>query len=1153
MSEAEYSILGPLAVRLAPDAAAIAIGEQGRLLLGRLLIEPGVVVSTDALADALWEDEPRANRRNGVQTAVKAVRKLLRDTASEREIIVHAADGYRIVVDDALRIDAERFKLLAACAGRVAAHLPRAARAMRAEALGCWHGRLLAEHADRPWAAGHARELDSLRDAVELDFNEVRLALGEHGELEGTLRRQIVEHPHDERLRSQLVRALSGAGRAAEAGLAYRDAYRELGALGPELRTIGDRIGRGLPAQPPVASAAGPAGAGRDGLLLCVVFAPGEAQLGDRGAGTLSLLVDRHRGAPDPIGAGRLIATFDEPQDALSAARAIAADGRLRAAVGIHAGGIVQLGNRLAGPGPARCLQLANAAHAGQILISADARARMQPGDELHDLGVQVFEDLAPGERLFELRAPGARAEPPQTLNRMAHNLPVQPTRFIGRDAELAALLRFVAGGEVLTLVGAGGSGKTRLALQLAARCITRFDDGAWFVGLAALDGSVSVEDVAATVATQLGVRAVPGEASPAALVRHLSGRAALLVLDNCEQIYEPCGALAALVRAGCPSVCIVATSRRRLRIDGERVSLVPPMRTDTDAEPGALPDAVELLLERAGPLPADVAASADALTDAARICVALSGLPLAIELAAGQVATRGLAGVAVEVEAMMSGARGLDAFVTKDPSRHPRQHTIEAAIDWSYKLLSPSEQRVLRQLGVFRGSFGLAEAQRLVATADLDAKAAADTLGTLVEHSTVATVAPLAGAMRLRLVEPIRAFALQQLESADELEAARDKHASVFEAVAADVAPRMFGRDEQASLERLEADHDNLRAALTWLVEGERGEQALALVGALWWLWFSHGHLAEGGTWVQRALAIDGAVSRRRVRALRAGSHLAWWRGEYVESDRYNDLLETCAREIDDAWGLAWAPMGHGAVQLFRDPRKSLPLFEESKRRFEALGRDWEAGYALQVIGGAWWFGGNEPAALQAFEEAVEIFERLEHRSVLASVQRSAGLMAARCGRPERGAALCRAALMTSTAFGDRAGSAQALNFLAAISRDEGDLDAAVARYADALKHAQAVGELWATCWALDGIAGIACAAREPDLAVRLLACSGKLAARAGYMQSPHERGLRERDLGALREQLGGGDFEGAAAEGELLAVGDAVASALAFASRAS
>jgi tetratricopeptide (TPR) repeat protein len=242
---------------------------------------------------------------------------------------------------------------------------------------------------------------------------------------------------------------------------------------------------------------------------------------------------------------------------------------------------------------------------------------------------------------------------------------------------------------------------------------------------------------------------------------------------------------------------------------------------------------------------------------------------------------------------------------------------------------------------------------------------------------------------------------------------------------------------------------------------------------------------------------------------------------------------------------------MACGAVEMFYHPREALLLFEESRRRFEALELPWEAGYALQNIGGALWFDGDYRAAAKAYDEAVEIFERLGHRSALASVQRGAGLMAAHCGDPARGASMCVQALRLSEEIGDRVGRAQALNFVAAISRDIGEEEIAVRRYADALLLARELGELWATCSALDGIAGVARAVNEPEIATRLLAHSGRLAACAGYRHSPHERALRDDDIEALRSMLGDEDFEQATAEGALMSVGDAVSCAAAFASR--
>jgi tetratricopeptide (TPR) repeat protein len=438
-----------------------------------------------------------------------------------------------------------------------------------------------------------------------------------------------------------------------------------------------------------------------------------------------------------------------------------------------------------------------------------------------------------------------------------------------------------------------------------------------------------------------------------------------------------------------------------------------------------------------------------------------------------------------------------------------------------------------------------------MVSYGELGGADIAEALANLVECSMVAWAPPLEDALRLRLLEPIRAFALGLLEAGGGLESAREMHAHVFHELAVRTAPRLFGPDEQVCLERLEADHDNLRAALAWYVDGGRSKHALQLVGALWWLWFSRGHLMEGGDWIRRALAIDDGPSRERVRALRAGSHLSWWRGDYVQCAAYNVALQACAEAIDDDWGRAWAPMACGAVEMFYHPREALLLFEESRRRFEALDLPWEAGYALQNIGGARWFDGDYRAAAEAYDEAVEIFERLGHRSALASVQRGAGLMAARCGDPARGANMCLQALRLSEEIGDRAGRAQALNFVAAISRDSGEEEIAVRRYADALLLARELGELWATCSALDGIAGVARAVNEPEIATRLLAHSGRLATRAGYRHSPHERALRDDDIEALRRVLGDEDFEQAAAEGASMTVGEAVSCAAAFASR--
>lgn len=1155
MPEAEYEILGKVAVRCGPDAAHARLSQQSRLLLARLLLVPGAPVTTDAVAGALWGDEDRASRRDGVHHAVGAARRLLHDTARPSRVIVFDGDAYRIVVNDPLRIDAERFRQLAACGHELVARRPRAARAMLAEALAAWRGPVFGELAGQPWAIGHAAELAGIRDQAEIDLNEARLALGEHATVEAALRHQINVRPSDERLRGQLIRALLAAGRASDALIDFRQAVRDLAGAGPELMRLGEHAARGTLGEAPPFGTAEPPPPALGGEHSAGVVLWAELDLTGRapeaaGLGTLALIVAIHGGAPRPIDAKRLVATFDDGDAALAAARAVSSDDRLAVRIAVHKGAVIDLGDELIGPAPARCRELLEAAHRGQVLVSAQVGELAGPSAELRDLGEHQFPDLEPAARLFELANPkGIEFPPPETLARRPHNLPVQRTRFVGRAADLATLSQHVARGAVITLTGPGGCGKTRLALQLVAQNVGDFVDGAWFVALAELETGVDIEQVAGAIANQLGVRALPEETLPAAVVRHFSDRVALLVVDNCEQVRDACAELIAQIHLRCPGACVVATSRRRLGIDGESTCAVEPLATDA-RRPGLPSDAVQLLLERAGTLPADAATSATGtLANAESICRAFDGLPLAIELAAGQVSTRTLAGVAAEVESMLSGARPFGRYSSPDPLRPERHRTIDSAIDWSYRLLSDGEQSVLRQLAVFRGTLGESEARELIG-ADRDINVAG-ILTSLLECSMVVAAPPLGGAPRMRLLEPIRAFALRLLDAEGALAPTRARHAGVFHELAVRTATRLFGPDEYVSLERLEAEHDNLRAALAWYVDGGHAIEALQLAGALWWMWFSHGHLEEGSYWVRRALELDDAPSRERVRALRAASHLAWWRGDFEACHAYNVELAASAETIGDDWGQAWAQMAFGAVEMFLDPPRALQRFADSKRRFEALGCPWEASYALQVIGGARWFGGDYAAAGAAYEEAAETFDRLGHSSVLASAQRGAGLMAAHCGNPARGSAMCLEALRLSTAIGDRAGSAQALNFVAAISRDSGDHETAARRYSDALALAREVGELWATCWSLDGLAGVARAFGEPRVAARLLAHSGRLASRAGYRQAPHELRLRRQDLAALRDTLGAEDFERASAEGELMGVGAAVSFALTFASR--
>ena len=571
-----------MAVRLAPDAAATRLGEQSRILLGRLLLEPGAVVSTDALADALWGDEERANRRNGVQAAVKA--RARRVSATPPTPAGHRQRRRRRTASssDPLRIDAERFKLLAARGHALSPSTPRAARAMlergavAAGAAGC-----SASTPTRAWAAGHAARA---RRACATASRSTSTRRGSRSastpSSRAALRRQIVEHPHDERRRGQLVRALMGAGRAAEAG--WRTARPSATSADSARSCARSATASAAGFRRRATAAADRARSRRPSARRASCCAPLDLAGASAGRTTRA----RHAGAASSTAtaASRArrrraasIAAFDDADAALrAAARASPRLPAARRGRRSTSAAIVRARRPPRRPGPG-------------ALPAAGGRRASRPGARLGRRASSARAVAgAARSRRAALRGPRARRAacsscasddgepfpPPHTLSRMA----AQPARAAdalrrARRRARRACRALVAGGELLTLIGAGGCGKTRLALQLAARCITRFRRRRL------VRRARRARRPAPTSSRRGDGRATSSACArcrarrwPAALVRHLSDRAALLVLDNCEQVHAACGELVARLRTGCPDVCIVATSRRRLGVDGERV-----------------------------------------------------------------------------------------------------------------------------------------------------------------------------------------------------------------------------------------------------------------------------------------------------------------------------------------------------------------------------------------------------------------------------------------------------------------------------------------------------------------------------------------------------------------------------------------------------
>jgi predicted ATPase/DNA-binding CsgD family transcriptional regulator len=462
-----------------------------------------------------------------------------------------------------------------------------------------------------------------------------------------------------------------------------------------------------------------------------------------------------------------------------------------------------------------RCARLLEVAAPGQTLLLAHAAA--QADAELADLGLHRLRDLAPAERVFALE----RADAPlESLDAAPHNLPVQLTSFVGREAELAEVHELLAAARLVTLTGAGGTGKTRLALQAAAEQAGRWRDGVWWVELAGADS------VAEAVAAAAGV--LVAEDALRSLTGQLAARRLLLGLDNCEHVLDAAAEVAAALLRECPEVTVLATSREPLGVPGETVWRMPPLSED---------EALALFLDRGSQVRPWFTLDRSNELAVRRMCERLDGMPLALELAAAWLGT-------LTPQQIEEGLHDRFALLVRGPRGVPeRQQTLAASIDWSYDLLAEGDRSVLRRLSVFAGGFTLEAAQAVCGPDVLTS------LGRLVDKSLVVAEGP-----RYRLLETIREYAAERLAEAGEEDEARDQHLdhmlSFVEAAEAELA-----RDKDAWRARMEAEHENLRAALDRGLAAADAERARRLAAGLPWLWHLHGHGQEGLGYLARAL----------------------------------------------------------------------------------------------------------------------------------------------------------------------------------------------------------------------------------------------------------------------------------------------------------
>lgn len=824
------------------------------------------------------------------------------------------------------------------------------------------------------------------------------------------------------------------------------------------------------------------------------------------------------------------------------------------------------------------CARLLSTAHGGQVLLSEatalQVRADLTEGSTVKDLGLHRLKDLSRFEHVFQLVHPDLQSDFPPLLSlNVSHNLPSRLTSLIGREEDVRVVRDLIRKHRVLTIAGAGGIGKTRLALKIAADALDRFRDGVWFVALGALRDPALVTQA---VASALGVRDESSRApeDAAALAEVLQTKNLLLVLDNCEHLLDECSGLVETLTSRCPHVVVFATSQQPLGIAGEKIWTLQPMPVPSEGVTAVRDieryEAVQLFLQRARDIDPTFSLDDARAVEVAKVCRALDGLPLAIELAAARINALTVEGIAAGLEdrfRLLSRARR---------SGPERQRTLLGAVQWSYELLDEPEQALFARLSVFMDGAPLEAIEAVASDDDTASLGLVELLAGLVDRSLVMFDTTVGGSPRYRMLETLRHFGAEQLRSRSEAREVESRHATYYLSLAEAAALELRGVHQLSWLERLKHEQGNFRAALANTL-AHRPEVAVRVAGRLWWLWWRGGLWSEGSHWLEKVLATNAGTADDKLRAICGAallaalenryaaaeslvhegtelatriedqSSLAWLAtvlGEVAYYKRDLDAVEHACGEalssfeqLDDSWGMAWALRLRGQAMGSRGRfEEAARLHERGLQLFRSVGDSWGMSWELYFLGAIARSTGDHEGARSYYEEALRFFRDSDEQAGIAHVLQELAELTRIEGDFTSAGELFGESLILLEAVGDKHCSAASLTGIGIVAHHQGNQEQALARLTDSIRLCRRLQHPVGAAWAVQALAKVLAARGDAQEAALLLGAVHSLRQSADAPLSGADEKDLEDQIHAIRSSVGATRFQAQWSKGRAL-----------------